>query len=75
MPQITVTTTVRTILQVPEGVSIEQVRHLALPNLSEGEEATDSVMAFQISELNTVYLGDADPIATSVEHSISEGAA
>lgn len=34
MPIITITTTVKTVHEVPEGLTIEQIRHQALPFLS-----------------------------------------
>lgn len=75
MPIITVTTTVITRFDVPEGVSIDLVRHQALPVLSENEEGTDAVGALQDTALNRVYLGAAEPHYQSVEHQITEGAA
>lgn len=75
MPIITVTSTITTRFNVPEGVSIEMIRHQALPVLSEDEEGTDAVGALQDTALNMVYLGDADPHSRSVEHSIVEGEA
>lgn len=54
MPIITVTTTVITRFDVPEGVSIDLVRHQALPVLSENEEGTNAVGALQDTALNRV---------------------
>ncbi|MGO0628758.1 hypothetical protein ACTORR_01590 [Pseudomonas sp. SAR267] len=75
MPIITITTTVKTVHEVPEGLTIEQIRHQALPFLSEDEEATDDVVCRQDSAMRRVYMGAHDPIKQSVEHSIVEGAA
>lgn len=75
MPIITVTTTITTTFSVPEGVTIEMVRHQALPDLSEDEEITDSVLHAQDRAMNQVYLGDATSEALTVEHKISEGIA
>lgn len=73
MPKITVTTTIKTIFEVPEGLTIEQIRHQALSDLAEDEEASDSVMSLHSLALNRVYLGDAEALAASVEQSIIEG--
>lgn len=73
MPIITVVTTVTTTFEVPEGVTIAQVRHLALPDLSDMDELTDLVSSRQSQALNRVYIGDADPVRLSVEQNISDG--
>ncbi len=73
MPIVTVTTTIITRFDVPEGVSIELTRHQAMPTLSEEEEITDAVLYLQDKALNQVYLGDAASVGQSVEHSIKEG--
>ena len=73
MPIITVTTTITTRFDVPEGVSIDLIRHQALPVLSESDEDTDAVCVLQDTALNRVYLGAADARSQSVEHSITEG--
>ncbi|MEC4022131.1 hypothetical protein AB1H94_17780 [Pseudomonas fulva] len=73
MPIITVTTIVTTRFDVPEGLSIELIRHQAMPTLSEEEDGTDSVLHLQDAALNQVYLGDAASVGQSVEHSIKEG--
>ncbi|CAB5581784.1 Uncharacterised protein [Pseudomonas putida] len=73
MPIITVTTTVITRFDVPEGVGIDLIRHQALPVLSEDEEGTDEVGNLQDTALNMVFLGDADPQSRTVEHYIVEG--
>jgi hypothetical protein len=75
MPKISVTTTVTTVFEVPEGLTIEQVRHQALQTLSDMEELTDSIVAHQDVALNQVYLGDAVSLALSVENVIAEGIA
>ena len=75
MPIITVTTTITTRFDVPEGVSIDLIRHQALPVLSENDEDTDAVCVLQDTALNRVYLGAADARSQSVEHSITEGEA
>ena len=75
MPIITVTTTITTRFDVPEGVSIDLIRHQALPVLSENDEDTDAVCVLQDTALNRVYLGAADARSQSVEHSINEGEA
>ena len=73
MPIITVITKVITRFDVPEGLSIDMIRHQALPVLSEDEEGTDEVGNLQDTALNMVFLGDADPQSRTVEHSIVEG--
>jgi hypothetical protein len=73
MPKITVVTIVTTTFEVPEGVAISQVRHLALPELSEMDELTDAISASHTQALNRVYLGDADPLKLSVEQSVTDG--
>ncbi|MFJ3486205.1 hypothetical protein ACIPL1_22810 [Pseudomonas sp. NPDC090202] len=73
MPRITVVTTVTTTFDVPEGVTITQVRHLALQDLNEMDELTNSVSDYQDRAINRVYHGAADGIRLSVEHAISEG--
>lgn len=75
MPMITVTSTVTTVYEVPEGVSIERVRHLSLPVLGEEEEQTDSVVCLHDRAINSTYLGDAQSVRMSVEHRIIEGTA
>jgi hypothetical protein len=75
MPKISVITTVATVFEVPEGLTIEQVRHQALQTLSDMEELTDSIVAHQDVALNQVYLGDAVSLALSVENVIAEGIA
>ncbi|WP_054912493.1 hypothetical protein [Pseudomonas sp. NBRC 111127] len=75
MPIITVTTTITTRFDVPEGVSVDLIRHQALPVLSENDEDTDAVCVLQDTALNRVYLGAADARSQSVEHSITEGEA
>lgn len=73
MPIITVTTTVVTRFDVPEGVSIELIRHQALPVLGEDDEGADAVGALHDTALNQVFMGAADARSQSVEHSITEG--
>ncbi|MDH1575461.1 hypothetical protein [Pseudomonas sp. GD03746] len=73
MPVITVKTTITTRFAIPEGLTIEMIRHQALPVLSEDEEGTDEVGGLQETALNMVFLGDADPQSRTVEHSIVEG--
>lgn len=75
MPKISVITTVTTVFEVPEGLTIEQVRHQALQTLSDMEELTDSIVGHQDQSLNQVYLGDAVSLALSVENVIAEGIA
>ncbi|WP_252091054.1 hypothetical protein [Pseudomonas sp. MWU13-3659] len=75
MPIITVTTTVVTRFDVPEGLSIDLVRHQALPDLSEDEVGTDAVLVLQDTAMNMVYLGSAEARSQSVGHSIAEGEA
>ncbi|MFV2947390.1 hypothetical protein [Pseudomonas japonica] len=74
MPIITVTTTVITRFDVPEGVSIDLIRHQALPVLAEDDEGTDAVGVLQGTALNMVFMGAADSRSMSVEHQITEGA-
>ena len=73
MPIITVTSTVTTRFDVPEGVGIDLIRHQALPVLGEDDEGTDAVGALQSTALNMVFMGDADARSMSVEHQITEG--
>lgn len=73
MPIITVTTTVTTRLDVPEGVGIDLIRHQALPVLGEDDEGADAIGALQETALNRVFMGAADARSQSVEHSINEG--
>ncbi|MNO96302.1 hypothetical protein D3C76_879670 [compost metagenome] len=73
MPIITLTTTVITRFDVPEGVSIDLIRHQALPVLGEDDEGTDAVGALQDTALNRVFMGSAEARSQSVEHSITEG--
>lgn len=72
MPIITVTTTVITHFDVPEGVGIDLIRHQALPALSEDDEGTDAVQVLQGTALNMVFMGSANARSMSVEHSIVE---
>ncbi|HDS0936948.1 TPA: hypothetical protein QDZ12_000143 [Pseudomonas putida] len=73
MPLITVKTIITTRFEIPQGLSIEMIRHQALPVLSEDEEGTDEVGSLQDTALNMVFLGDAEAQSRSVEHSIVEG--
>ncbi|MEG1041512.1 MAG: hypothetical protein RSE94_16485 [Pseudomonas sp.] len=73
MPIITMTTTVITRFDVPEGVGIDLIRHQALPVLAEDDEGTDAVGALQDTALNMVFMGDADARSQSVQHAIVEG--
>jgi len=73
MPIITVTTTVVTHFDVPEGVGIDLIRHQALPVLGENDEGTDAVGVLQGAAIGMVFMGDADSRSMSVEHSITEG--
>ncbi|WNW10087.1 hypothetical protein RRX38_02630 [Pseudomonas sp. DTU_2021_1001937_2_SI_NGA_ILE_001] len=75
MPQITVTTTISTVFEVPEGLDIQRVRQLALSELAEDEEETDEVLSRQETAINHVYLGDAEALKVSVEIAITEGGA
>ncbi|GFM87767.1 hypothetical protein PSCICO_31660 [Pseudomonas cichorii] len=72
MPKIMVITTIKTFFDVPEGVDIQRVRHLALPDLSEMEDNTDAVTDQHGHVLNRIYLGDASVRSGSVEHAITE---
>ncbi|MHA6160310.1 hypothetical protein [Pseudomonas sichuanensis] len=72
MPIITVTSKVITRFEVPEGVSIELIRHQALPVLDENIEDADALCVLQDTALNRVFLGAADARSQSVEHSITE---
>ncbi|HEK1767511.1 TPA: hypothetical protein SMR47_001430 [Pseudomonas putida] len=74
MPIITVTTTVITHFDVPEGVTLDLIRHQALPVLGEDDEGTDAVGVLQGTALNMVFMGAADARSMSVEHQITEGA-
>ena len=73
MPVITVKTTITTRFEIPEGLSIDMIRHQALPVLSEDEEGTDEVGNLQDTALNMVFMGDANPQSRTVEHYIVEG--
>ncbi|TRZ62302.1 hypothetical protein DZA28_21090 [Pseudomonas alloputida] len=73
MPVITVKTTITTRFEIPEGLSIDMIRHQTLPVLSEDEEGTDEVGNLQDTALNMVFLGDAEAQSRTVEHSIVEG--
>lgn len=75
MPKISVVTTVTTVFEVPEGLTIEQVRHQALQELGEMDEITDSVVAHHDRSMKQAYLGDAVSLMLSVENGISEGVA
>lgn len=74
MPIITVTTTIITHFDVPEGVGIDLIRHQALPVLGADDEGTDAVGVLQGTALNRVFIGAADARSMSVEHQITEGA-
>ena len=73
MTIITVTSTVTTRFDVPEGAGIDLIRHQALPVLGEDDEGTDAVGALQGTALNMVFMGAADARSMSVEHQITEG--
>lgn len=73
MSRITITTTMQTVFEVPDGVTIEQVRHLALPVLSEDVNETDALAILQQKAIDQAYLGDANGVHLSVEHTITDG--
>jgi len=72
MPQISVTTTITTLFDVPEGVSIDRIRQLGLPVISDNEEATEEVFRLQQRAISETFYGAEEPRAASVEHEISE---
>ncbi|MDX9624267.1 hypothetical protein [Pseudomonas fragariae (ex Marin et al. 2024)] len=72
MPQITVTTTITTVFDVPDGVPIERIRHLGLPVLSEDEESSEELFRLQQRAICETFSGDEEPRIASVEHEISE---
>lgn len=72
MQRITVTTYLRTVFEVPTGVTIEKVRHLAFPVLSEAVEETDALAILHQTAIGRVYLGDATDVYLSVEHTITD---
>ncbi|WP_171030888.1 MULTISPECIES: hypothetical protein [Pseudomonas] len=55
-------------------MSIDLIRHRALPVLGEDDEGTDAVGVLQSTALNMVFMGAADARSMSVEHQITEGA-
>ncbi|MFV3326747.1 hypothetical protein ACNFG0_09775 [Pseudomonas sp. NY15372] len=73
MPVITIKTTITTRFEIPEGLTIDMIRHQAIPILDEDEEGTDEVGNLQDAALNMVFLGDAEAQSRTVEHSIIEG--
>lgn len=72
MPQISVTTTITTLFDVPEGVSIDRIRQLGLPVVSDNEEATEEVFRLQQRAISETLYGAEESRLTSVEHAISE---
>lgn len=72
MPQIQVTTIVRTTYEVPDGVGIERIRHLSLGELSEAEEQTEAVVCMHDQQMSQIFLGAHDALNQSVEHRIDE---
>jgi hypothetical protein len=74
MPQISVKTTITTFFEVPAGLTIEQVRHAGLSDLSEMEEIVDDVVASHDRVMNRIYMGDALSHSCSIEHVITDNA-
>ncbi|MCF7536210.1 hypothetical protein [Pseudomonas petrae] len=74
MPKISVITTVITFFEVPEGLTIEQVRHAGLADLSEMEEIVDDIVASHDRVMNRIYMGDALSHSCSIEHAITDTA-
>ncbi|MBV1814473.1 hypothetical protein KTT58_17145 [Pseudomonas viridiflava] len=72
MPQITVTTTITTVFDVPDGVAIERIRHLGLPVLSADEDSSEEIFLLQGRAITETFYGDQEPRMASVEHAISE---
>lgn len=72
MPQISVTTTIVTVFDVPDGVPLDRMRQLGLPVLAEDEEAPEEVFRLQQRALCQTFYGDEEPRIASVEHAISE---
>lgn len=73
MPKITVTTTITTVFDVPEGVGIQRARDLCMPELADNEEQVNEVVAQQDRAVNQCYLGAAKQEALQISHSIVEG--
>jgi len=72
VPTIIVTTVISTAFEVPEGLTIEQIRHAALSDLCEMEEITDEVVAHHDRVMNSAFIGDAVSKSCSVENAITE---
>lgn len=72
MPTIIVTTVISTAFEVPEGLTIEQIRHAGMPDLCEMEETTDEVVSRHDQAINRVFIGAAVSRSCSSEHAITE---
>lgn len=73
MPQITVRTTITTAFDIPEGLTIDQIRHQAYPELLEAEGQVEEIVLLHSKVLNQVYIGDATERSQSIGHLITEG--
>jgi tRNA U34 5-methylaminomethyl-2-thiouridine-forming methyltransferase MnmC len=73
MPQITVKTTITTAFDIPEGLTIDQIRHQTYPELLEAEDQVEEIVMLHSKVLNQVYIGDATERSQSIGHLIMEG--
>lgn len=71
MKAIIVTTTIRTTFELPDDVSLEDVRAEILSELSEDETPTDEVGQSQERAVKTANIS-IDAVYQSVEHRVSE---
>ena len=72
MPKITVSTTIRTVYEVPDGVPIDRIRRLALPAISEADEQMNEVLYLHDEGVSRVFYGDQQCVRQTVENEITE---
>lgn len=74
MPIITVTHTVRTVYEVPEGWTLDQLRHQVYGNTASIDVAADNLRAQHEEALETAYGGKkVDEVGQSSNLLVSEG--
>ncbi len=72
MASITIKTTVTTTYDVPDGVPLERIQHLALCEITEDEDAVAELLVLHGKSLSAIFYGDEQFEGQSVEHSVTE---
>lgn len=69
---IVVTTTIQTVFEVPEGVEIDRIKHLAIPMLTDGDDQTDEVLCLHNDAITSVFYGEESITSHVIEHKVVE---